>query len=242
MVYFLFEKDTMGYDRAITVFNPEGRLFQVEYAIEAVKHGTPAVGIKAKDGVVIVVQKKSATDLMDPVSAKKLFVVDDHIITALSGLHADGRILLEHAQVQAQIERLTYDESILIETLTKKISDTKQLYTQRSGIRPFGVALLIGGVDMKGPQLFSTDPSGTFYGWQATSIGSDANIKPYLAKNHKPRMKLDSAILLAIKSIAEAVQDISSDNIQIGVVDTDTRKAQVLSKDKIDKYLVRAKE
>ncbi|MFX0068507.1 MAG: archaeal proteasome endopeptidase complex subunit alpha [Promethearchaeota archaeon] len=238
----MFEKDTMGYDRAITVFNPEGRLFQVEYAIEAVRHGTPAVGIKAKDGVVIVVQKKSATDLMDPASAKKLFIVDEHIITALSGLHADGRILLEHAQVQAQIERLTYDEPILIETLTKKISDTKQLYTQRSGIRPFGVSLLIGGVDTKGPQLFSTDPSGTFYGWQATSIGSDANIRPYLAKNYKPRMKLDSGILLAIKSIAQAVEDISADNIQIGVVDTDTKKVQVLSNDEIDKYLVRAKE
>ncbi|MFX1487313.1 MAG: archaeal proteasome endopeptidase complex subunit alpha [Promethearchaeota archaeon] len=238
----MFEKDTMGYDRAITVFNPEGRLFQVEYAIEAVKHGTPAVGIKAKDGVVIVVQKKSATNLMDPVSAKKLFIVDDHIITALSGLHADGRILLEHAQVQAQIEKLTYADPILIETLTKKISDTKQLYTQRSGIRPFGVALLIAGVDAKGPQLYTTDPSGTYYGWQATSIGSDAAIKPYLTKRYKPGMNLDSAVLLGVKSIAKAVETISSDMIQIGTVDARTQKAHILSNEETDKYLVEKKE
>lgn len=232
----------MGYDRAITVFNPEGRLFQVEYAIEAVRHGTPAVGIKAKDGVVIVVQKKTATNLMDPVSAKKLFIVDDHIITALSGLHADGRILLEHAQVQAQIERLTYDEHILIETLTKKICDTKQLYTQRSGIRPFGVALLIAGVDAKGPQLYSTDPSGTYYGWQATSIGSDATIKPYLTKNYKPTMNLDSAVSLGIKSIAKAVEKISSDIIQIGTVDAKTQKAHILSEEAINKHIAGKEE
>ncbi|MHA1836276.1 MAG: archaeal proteasome endopeptidase complex subunit alpha, partial [Candidatus Odinarchaeia archaeon] len=158
----MFERrEEAGYDSAITIFSPDGRLFQVEYAIEAVRHGTPIVGLKVKNGVALVALKKEAPPLMDEKSTQKIFRIDFHIGSAIAGLHADARILIDFARVQAQIERLTYDEPIMVETLVKKISDMKQVYTQQAGIRPFGVSLLIAGYDAKGPQLYSTDPSGT---------------------------------------------------------------------------------
>jgi proteasome alpha subunit len=161
----------MGYDRGLTMFSPEGRLYQVEYALEAVKRGTLAIAIKAKDGAVLVVHKKIMTKLMDPNQIHKVYLVDKHVGVAISGLHADARVLTDQARIQAAIHRLNYDEDVPVATLVKKICDISQAYSQHGGVRPFGASLMFVGVDDTGPQVFTTSPSGTYFSWIAKAIG-----------------------------------------------------------------------
>ncbi len=228
----------MGYDSAITVFSPDGRLFQVEYAIEAVRQGSPTVGLKLKDAVVLIARKKDIPPLMESKSVQKIFLIDSHIGASISGLHADARVVIDYARVQAQIERLTYDEPIMIETLVKKISDLKQQYTQQAGVRPFGIALLIGGVDSKGPELYSTDPSGTYYGWDATVIGKDSKIKEYLEKHYSKKLNLDEAIILGLKALkAGEGEQILPETVEIGVITTETKTFKVLSEEENKNYI-----
>jgi len=159
-----------AYDRAITVFSPDGRLFQVEYAREAVKRGTTAVGITYENGVLLGVDKSVVTPLIVPTSIEKIFQIDEHIGVATSGLVADARRLIEDARIRAQRNRIAYNEPIRVLTLTKDICDIKQAYTQYGGARPFGTALLVAGTDSK-PHLFETDPSGAFTEYSAGAIG-----------------------------------------------------------------------
>ena len=161
----------MGYDRAITVFSPDGRLYQVEYAREAVKRGTTAVGIKAKDGVVLIVDKRVSSKLLEASSIEKIFKIDEHIGVASSGLVGDARALVDRARVECQINRVSYDEPIEVEALSKKLCDHMQSLTQYGGIRPYGTALLIAGVSDGEFRLFETDPSGTLLEYKATGIG-----------------------------------------------------------------------
>jgi proteasome alpha subunit len=161
-----------GYDSAITVFSPDGRLFQVEYAREAVKRGTTAIGVKATDGAVLLVDKRITTKLLETESVEKIFQIDEHIGAATSGLVADARILIDRARVEAQTNRVTYDEPIGLEDISKKICDFKYTYTQSGGVRPFGTSLLIAGVDDSKAHLFETDPSGALLEYKATAIGS----------------------------------------------------------------------
>ena len=137
----MFGGGQIKYDRALTVFSPEGRLYQVEYALEAVRRGTLAVAIGSKEGVCLAAQIKIPSKLMDPDSIDKIFQVDEHIGVAISGLHADSRILINYARVQAQSFRLTYDEPVRLNMLVKSIADLKQIYTQYGGIRPFADVL-----------------------------------------------------------------------------------------------------
>src|SRR3989344_2131555 len=156
-----------AYDRAITVFSPDGRLFQVEYAREAVKRGTTALGIVYKDGVLLGIEKNIASKLLKGESIEKIFKIDDHVAAATSGLVADARRLVDDARVKSQQEKYTYWQPILIETLTKTVCDLKQNFTQYGGVRPFGAALLITGIDESGKHLFETDPSGAMNEWYA---------------------------------------------------------------------------
>ncbi len=231
-------RDEMGYDSAITVFSPDGRLFQVEYAIEAVRQGSPTIGLKLKDAVILIARKKDIPPLMESKSVQKIFLIDSHIGASISGLHADARVLIDYARVQAQIERLTYDEPIMVETLVKKISDLKQQYTQQAGVRPFGIALLIGGVDSKGPALYSTDPSGTYYGWDATVIGKDSKIKEYLEKHYSKKMNLDEAIILGLKALkAGEGEQILPETVEIGFITTETKTFKILSEEENKNYI-----
>ncbi|MCK5547383.1 MAG: archaeal proteasome endopeptidase complex subunit alpha, partial [Thermoplasmata archaeon] len=150
----------MAYDRAITVFSPDGRLFQVEYARVAVTRGTTTTGLKFKNGVALLADKRIASRLMEASSIEKIFQIDEHIGCATSGLVADARALVDYARVIAQINKVTYSEKISVEMLVKKICDYKQSYTQYGGVRPFGTALLVAGADSEGINLFETDPSG----------------------------------------------------------------------------------
>ena len=161
-----------GYDRAITIFSPDGRLYQVEYAREAVKRGTTSLGLISKDGVVLIVDKRTVSRLVVASSIEKIFQIDDHIGVASSGLVTDARTLVERARVDSQIHRITYNEPILVDALARQICDLKRLYTQNGGVRPFGSSLIIGGVNGDKARLFETDPSGALIEYKATAIGS----------------------------------------------------------------------
>jgi len=213
----------MAYDRAITVFSPDGRLFQVEYAREAVKRGTTTVALKYETGVVLIVDKRISSRLIEPNSIEKIFKIDDHIGCATSGLVADARSLIDRARIDAQINEITYDEKIQVKTLVKKICDFKQTYTQYGGVRPFGTALLVAGYDETGPRLFSTDPSGALMEYKASSEGSGRNgAMSYFEENYKEGLSKDEGIMLAVKALHQGTEEkVNPDATEIGIVGKD---------------------
>jgi proteasome alpha subunit len=232
---------SLAYDRAITIFSPEGRLYQVEYALEAVRRGKTAVGIKATNGVVIGVHKEATSPLMDLEQIQKIYVIDKHIGCAIAGLHADARILVDFARVQSQINQITYGEPSDVEVLTKKVCDLKQQYTQVGGIRPFGVSLLIVGVDKQGPQVFTTDPSGSYWSWRATAIGFNSDAaRDYLEKHYKPTIKLfPAAVKLCIETIRHVVEEkLDEKAMELSYVDLEKREFMNLTPEQIREYLV----
>ena len=231
----------IAYDRAITVFSPDGRLFQVEYAREAVKRGTTTVGLKFKDGVVLIVDKRITSHLIEPNSIEKIFMIDDHIGCATSGLVADARTLIDRARLDAQINEITYDEKIQIKTLVKRICDFKQTYTQYGGVRPFGTALLIAGVDETGPRLFSTDPSGALMEYKASSEGSGRNgAMSFFESNYKDGLPMDEAVEMAIKALHKGTEGkLNPDATEIGVVDK-SFKFHIISPEKTKEYVSKA--
>lgn len=197
----------MAYDRAITVFSPDGRLFQVEYAREAVKRGTTAVGVVYKNGVLLLADKRIKSSLIEENSIEKIFVIDEYIGAATSGLIGDARILIDYARVQAQSEKLTYGQNVTVEALVKKVCDLLQQYTQYGGVRPFGASLLIGGIDDTGPKLFETDPSGLSTGYKADAIGSGREqAVDILEKEYKEGMSLQEAANLALKALKAGLE------------------------------------
>ncbi len=230
-----------AYDRAITVFSPDGRLFQVEYAREAVKRGTTTVGLKYKDGVVLIVDKRISSRLIEPDSIEKIFQIDDHIGCATSGLVADARALVDRARVDAQINEITYNEKIQVKTLVKRICDFKQTYTQYGGVRPFGTALLVAGVDETGARLFSTDPSGALMEYKASSEGAGRDgAMAYFERYYKENYLLDEAIDLGIKALNKGAEGkLNPDAIEIGIVDV-KKKFYVLSPDETKKSIKKA--
>ncbi len=210
----------MGYDRAITVFSPDGRLYQVEYAREAVKRGTTAVGIKAKDGVVLIVDKRVSSKLLEASSIEKIFKIDEHIGVASSGLVGDARSLVDRARVECQINRVSYDDPIEVETLAKKLCDHMQTLTQYGGIRPYGTALLIAGVSDGECRLFETDPSGTLLEYKATGIGigRPAAMKVF-EEEYNPESEIKDVILLGLKALHSATEGkFDVDTVEIGVI------------------------
>ena len=230
----------MAYDRAITVFSPDGRLFQVEYAREAVKRGTTTVGLKFKDGVALIVDKRIASKLIESTSIEKIFQIDEHIGCATSGLVADARVLVDHARVVAQINKVTYAEKIDLETLVKRLCDFKQNYTQYGGVRPFGTALLVAGVDETGAHLFETDPSGALVAYKAGSIGAGKNaIMDVFEEEYEDGMDMDEAVLLGLKALTKATEDkLSTKAVEIGVVRTD-ESFRKLTEAEVDAYVKR---
>ena len=236
----MFAPPGMGYDRAITIFSPDGRLFQVEYAIEAVRRGTTAIGIVSSEGVVTAVEKRILS-LQEADSIEKIFKIDEHVGCSIAGLTADARVLVDHARVQSQINKLTYDEDIDVAMLTKKISDLLQLYTQHAGVRPFGVSLLIIGVNPNdnSPKLFMTDPSGAYWGYLAQAIGSGAQtVREILEKEYKEGITLDEAITLALKALKEVIEsDFDSSKVEVAIIKKETRKFEKISDNKLEEYI-----
>lgn len=229
------------YDRALTVFSPEGRLYQVEYALEAVRRGTIAVAIKSKEDVCLAAQIRIPSKLMDPDSIDKIFQIDEHIGVAISGLHADSRTLVNYARVQAQSFRLTYDEPVRMNMLVKTIADLKQMYTQYGGIRPFGCALFFIGIDSTGPQIYTTSPSGIYRPYKAYALGSgEAQAREHIQTNYKENMSFKEIVDLALNAIKESVEeDLSKDTIRIAYVkSSEDNKFKTCTKDEINKFII----
>ena len=215
------QPSNMAYDRAITVFSPDGRLFQVEYAREAVKRGTTTVGLKYDHGVILMIDKRITSRLIEPSSIEKIFKIDSHIGCATSGLVADARVLVDRAQIEAQIHKISYNERTTVETLVKRICDYKQNYTQYGGVRPFGTALLIAGVDDEGSHLYETDPSGALIAYKAASIGAKRNtVMEIFEEKFKDGMSRNKAIALGLEALGVATEkELVADTIEIGVIE-----------------------
>lgn len=209
----------MGYDRAIVTFSPDGRLFQVEYAREAVKRGTTSLGITFKNGVVLAAIRHLIALAIPNSGSDKVHQIDDHLGVATSGFLADGRVLVDIARMKAQVFKLTYDEPVDVMGCVKEVSDRMQLFTQYGGVRPFGVALLMGGIDEKGAQMYEIDPSSTFYSWKAHAIGrgSETALK-ILRKEWKENLSEEDAIKLILKALKASEKDAKAGEVELAVV------------------------
>jgi|EP01083_Nonionella_stella_P026781 20S proteasome subunit alpha 4 len=219
----------MSYDRAITVFSPDGHLFQVEYAMEAVRRGSTAIGIKATNCVVLAVERRALAKLQDPRTIRKIVPVDKNTTLAFSGLTADARVLIQKARLEAQSYRLTCEDDPSIEYIARFIARTQQKYTQRGGVRPFGIASLVAGFDLdhKGdgtnsPVLYQTDPAGTHSRWNAQVIGgrNAKSLREFLEKNYKDDLGEKEAVKLGVQALLEVV-DSGAKNMEICVVRED---------------------
>lgn len=233
----------MGYDRAITVFSPDGRLFQVEYAREAVKRGATAIGIKVKEGVILVADKRVGSRLLEADTIEKIYKIDEHICAATSGLVADARILIERARIEAQINRLTFEEPITVKELAKRICDFKQQFTQFGGVRPFGVSLLIAGVDAV-PKLYETDPSGALLEYKATAIGMGRSVvMEFFEKEYRDDMTFEEALILALVAMGKSIEsEIQIENIEVGYVKTAEKVYKEMSPEELRIYVEKANE
>ncbi len=198
------QHQVMGYDRSATMFSPDGHILQVEYAEKTVRLGTASIGINCSDGVVIVADKGFKDSLIIPESADKIYEIDDHIIASAAGILSDARILVNHIRVAAQQHKVTYDSPVDVESIIREISDIQQQYTQHPGVRPFGVALMIGGRQGEQTKLFTSDITGNYYEYNAIAIGeNDDRIKEILRKKYKKEMKIEDGIKLCFEIFNE---------------------------------------
>jgi proteasome alpha subunit len=229
----MFQQAGRGYDMAITQFSPEGRLFQVEYAIEAVRRGTTAIVCRNKNSVVFTVEKKSA-ELQEVIGSEKIFKVDEHIGVAIAGLTADARVLVDRARVQAQVNILNYDERISVKDSTLNICEYLQLFTQNAGVRPFGVSFLIAGInpgEEKKAELYLTDPSGAMWGYRAFAIGAGATeARAYLEENYKEDISDEELKLLPLRTLKELMGDnLNKDTYDVAFIMKDDVKFNLLN-------------
>ncbi|CAO3585704.1 unnamed protein product [Absidia cylindrospora] len=234
------------YDCGVNTFSPEGRLFQVEYAIEAIKLGTTAIGIQTSEGVVLAVEKRVSSTLLEASSIEKVMEIDVNLGCAVSGMTADARTMIEHARVAAQNHRFAYNESLKVESVTQSVCDLALRFGESADgeesimSRPFGVALLIAGVDEKGPQLFHADPSGTFMKYQAKAIGSGSEgAQTELQKEYHKSITLVEAETLAMTVLKSVMEEkLNKANVQLASV-TPKENFRVYGEDELQKVIDR---
>lgn len=228
------ETQKAAYDRGSTIFSPDGRLYQVEYAREAVKRGSASVGVRTQAGVVLVANKPLRSPLLVPASIEKIHEIDRHVAVASAGHVADARQLVDFARRAAQRNRLRYGEPVGVETLSKAVADHVQEHTQTGGARPFGVGLLVGGSVDGEPKLYETDPSGTPSEWQAAAIGSNRNeIQNYLEANYEIGLDLDGGIDLALRALAAPVDGgLTPEQIDVATIGIERQRFDRLDGDK----------
>jgi proteasome alpha subunit len=227
-----------AYDRGITIFSPDGRLYQVEYAREAVERGSASVGVRTADGVVLAADRQVRSPLIEQESIEKIHSVDDHVGVASAGHVADARQLVDFARRQAQVDRLRYDEPIGVETLTKRVTDHIQQYTQTGGARPFGVALLVGGIENGEPRLFEADPSGTPYEWKATAVGNNStDIQEYMEEEYHEETDLAGGVDLALGALALDQESLTPEGIHVSTIDVESEEFSPLSTADVREHL-----
>jgi len=226
------------YSFSLTTFSPSGKLVQIEYALNAVAAGRPALGIKAKNGVVLATEKKSPSALVDESSLRKIENLSDNIGVVYAGMVPDYRVLLRRGRKAAQQYFGFYRDPIPVSQLVREEAAIMQEFTQSGGVRPFGISLMIAGYDDAGPQLFQVDPSGAYFGWKASAIGKNhVNAKTFLEKRYNEDIELEDAIHTALLTLKEGFEGaITADNIEIGIV-SDDRKFKVLTPAEVQDYL-----
>ncbi|WP_336022430.1 archaeal proteasome endopeptidase complex subunit alpha [Halobellus salinisoli] len=232
--------DQQAYDRGTSLFSPDGRIYQVEYAREAVKRGAPSLGIRTTEGVVIAAQRRTSSSLMEGESIEKLHKLDDFLGAASAGHVADARRLIDDARTAAQRNRLRYGEPLGVETLTKTLSDEIQETTQYGGTRPFGAALLIAGMDGEGldarPRLYQTDPSGAPQEWRAVAIGSGRDdIQEFLEDTWSESLTIDEGVEIAVRALLSGDDELDAGNVTIATITADGYRT--VSEDEIQSVL-----
>ncbi len=234
----------MGYDRAITMFSPDGRLLQVEYAKKTVRQGSTAIGMVCKDGIVFITDKRIVDTLVVAEAVEKIWQIDDHIAATASGILSDARVLIERAQLRAQQHRVTYDSPIDVLSVVKDVSNLKQFCTQSGGLRPFGVSLLIAGIDDTGAKLFETDPTGIYFQYRATVIGEgEPEIEEILKKDYRDDLSLDEAIKLGLRALYKVIEkDFNYDRIAGVYITHATKRFTKLKRAEIEKHIEEIKK
>jgi proteasome alpha subunit len=233
------QHQAMGYDRAATMFSPDGHLLQVEYAEKTVRLGSSSIGLVCKDGVVIVADRRVRDKLIAPESANKIYEIDEHIVATAAGILSDARMLLDSAQLLAQQNRITYGSPIEPISIIRMIADKKQMFTQYGGARPFGVALLLGGVNKGKAYLYTSDVTGNFFAYRANAIGeNDEKIKEILRKDFKEEITIDEGIKFILKIFKEMLEkNFDLQRFDVGYVKISEGKLARLHGDELKKYL-----
>lgn len=226
------------YSFSLTTFSPSGKLVQIEYALNAVAAGTTSLGIKATNGVVVATEKKLRSSLVDESSVQKIAALTPNIGVAYSGMGPDSRVLVRKARKQAQAYYRLYKEQIPVAQLCRELATVMQEFTQSGGVRPFGVSMLLAGVDENGPQLYQIDPSGSYFAWKASAIGKNmSNAKTFLEKRYSDEMELEDAIHTALLTLKEGFEgQITAENIEVAIVDQN-EKFRVLTCEQVRDYL-----
>ena len=234
----------MGYDRAITMFSPDGRLLQVEYAKKTVRQGSTAIAMTCSDGILFVTDKRIVDVLVVPEAVEKVWQIDDHIGVTASGILSDARVLIERAQLRAQQNQVTFDSPIDVGSIVKDIANLKQLTTQSGGYRPFGVSLLIGGIDIDGPKLYETDPTGIYFRYKASVIGEgEIEVENILHKEYKETMSVQECFQLALSALKRVVdKGFNANRVDAAYILTKERLFTKISKAKIEQALKQLKK
>ncbi len=237
-----FGPAAMGYDRALTIFSPDGKLYQVEYAAEAVRRGWTSIGLKSDYGAVIIAERRKVAPLHDVLNLEKVYVVDSHIGATFSGLGHDGRVLIDYARLIAIRHRLVFDEPIDVELLVRNICDIKQMYTQQGGVRPFGVSLIVAGVDRRGVELFRTEPSGLYFRYYAVAAGSgEAHAMNYIEKRYNVKMSVEDLIILGLKALRAAIEEpVTIERVEVGYITAEEKIFRKLSVEEVKRFIDKA--
>lgn len=232
--------DKMGYDRSITMFSPDGRLLQVEYAKKTVRQGSTALGLVCRDGIVLIADKRITSKLMIPEAIEKMFRIDDHLAATASGIISDARVLVDRAQLRAQQHTVTYDSKIDILSIVKDICDLKQICTQSAGLRPFGVSMLVAGVEEDGTtKLFLTEPYGLYFQYTAAVIGEgEAEVDAFLQKKYRLGMSCEEALKLGLAAMKSFLKsEFNFERVDAVYVGTENRRYTKLSDDELRKLM-----
>ncbi|MBU0467244.1 MAG: archaeal proteasome endopeptidase complex subunit alpha [Nanoarchaeota archaeon] len=233
------QHQVMGYDRAATMFSPDGHLLQVEYAEKVVNFGSASIGIKCKDGIIIVADKRIRDKLIDIESAYKIFEIDEHIIATSAGILADARVLIDHAQVLAQQNKVTYGSPVEPIIIMRMIADRKQYFTQFGGARPYGVSIMIAGVNKGKPYLYASDVYGNLFTYKANAIGeNDEKIKEILRKDYKEGLSIDEGIRFCLKIFKEVLgKNFDLDRFDVGFIKIGEEKLKRMQGDELKKFV-----
>jgi proteasome alpha subunit len=227
------QHQAMGYDRSATMFSPNGHLLQAEYAEQTVRLGSASMGMTCSDGVFILADKRTEDKLITPKSSSKIYEIDEHIIASVAGIVSDGRILVERSQLLAQQHRVTYDSPIEPELIIKEIANLKQQFTQYGGARPFGVSLMVAGINSKNPELFTSDVTGNYFSYYATAIGeNDEKIKEKLKNEYDAKLTIKQGVKIALK-IFEEIQgkNFNIERFELGYITSDGKVQRIEGKD-----------